>query len=522
MTIISNNQDAIFHGLSSFWQTLFRDFADLKALYEGTEYLMGQAYLNMLSDVLNISVLETPLFNKEYYKLITFSADQISFSSSPSAYRVFTPDVISNLGILQNNVVSPTSELENGLDFTLATNEIRFVTNPLNQNNYAGGLGLASYLPGYVVKHIQINVAGTLKDYTLTNLWGQGVRSGDTLTVSSTQAISLSPPDAQVFKIATVTPDAIYILAGSQLPSPLASHYYYNVTRTNIDNTTDIVLVSTGAQGVINNTITTTLVPQITMWGVDVRVDNQDLYNSFGRIINQKDYSSEVYRNLIRGIMQLYVFGPTLKRLQSGLNVVAGLPVIASDGEVLTNYQINTPSAGLKTVTTNVNTYVFPSATPLRTDVTNSANYGVLSFQAFEALTNAIIVDDYLTNPTWWFRIKIPASLLPGKSDAYLRVSPELYPNVVNGADGGCVGDPGLFVGANEDGTSGPSTGTYLGVATYTNYHHKASFVLMNDFLKTHMFNVIIDTSVTNASQVRALVLEVKPAHTTVVFNNGE
>jgi hypothetical protein len=79
MALIGNNADTLLNGLSAFWHRFFRDIGDIQATYEGTEILLGQVYLNFLSDVLNTNIVETPLFRKEYYKLITVREDQVVF-----------------------------------------------------------------------------------------------------------------------------------------------------------------------------------------------------------------------------------------------------------------------------------------------------------------------------------------------------------------------------------------------------------------------------------------------------------
>src|SRR4051812_24194504 len=88
MALIGNNADTLLHGLSGFWHRFFRDLGDMQRTYEGTEILLGQVYLNLMSDVLNTSIVEAPLFRKEFYKLITVREDQLVFKEQGTAVSV--------------------------------------------------------------------------------------------------------------------------------------------------------------------------------------------------------------------------------------------------------------------------------------------------------------------------------------------------------------------------------------------------------------------------------------------------
>ena len=55
-------QDTLLEGLSSFWQTVFADRNQLKQLYAATEVQLGQAYLDLLTQILNVSLDDIPVF----------------------------------------------------------------------------------------------------------------------------------------------------------------------------------------------------------------------------------------------------------------------------------------------------------------------------------------------------------------------------------------------------------------------------------------------------------------------------
>lgn len=85
---------------------------------------------------------------------------------------------------------------------------------------------------------------------------------------------------------------------------------------------------------------------EVGLWAPDVLIDQFNLYNTYGYLINRFERSSEQYRTLIRGIFQLFMLGPTLERFESAVNTVAGLPVIRDDGEILLGYVSGATQSG--------------------------------------------------------------------------------------------------------------------------------------------------------------------------------
>lgn len=77
---------------------------------------------------------------------------------------------------------------------------------------------------------------------------------------------------------------------------------------------------------------------ELALWAPDVLVDREALYTKYGYLLGYKRPSSEAYRAFLKGVAQLFLLGPSLERFESALNVMAGLPVIRDDGEVLRDY----------------------------------------------------------------------------------------------------------------------------------------------------------------------------------------
>lgn len=344
---------------------------------------------------------------------------------------------------------------------------------------------------------------------------------------------------------------------------------------------------------------------EMPLWGVDVLVDRDALYNNFGYLLGFRKATSEAYRAFLRGVAQIFLLGPTLSRFESALNVMAGYPVIRDTGEVLTGYadgldaggtdgkfldtaegrdgvldagtsqfssvtgdfftsdvgavlrvqdgpayvsyvvtavlsattvqvtptppdathvrwnathnvftrrfQVTTSSyaftpddvnglilvaaasnarnvgafrilsvensttvvleaaygftdesgvtwalsrSHVRTVTTDRTTYEFPVQVPMRADL--AAGSG-LTFRAFEALTEAFLVEDYVSNPTWWHHVSIPQEILQLDADVggRRRVTPQLIQHVYNALDQAVYGDFGLSFGEDDAGAPG-------------------------------------------------------------------
>lgn len=104
------------------------------------------------------------------------------------------------------------------------------------------------------------------------------------------------------------------------------------------------------------------------------------------------------------------------------------------------------------TVRTSRAVYTFPRMAPIKEKFLEPANAGVLTLRAFEVISSAFTVTDYVETPRWWERATIPQVLLPDFSDQRRQSSPVLFENVVNPGDDARVGDPGFFIDADDEG----------------------------------------------------------------------
>ncbi len=579
MPIIGNNGRSLLHGLSDFWLRFFKDIGDLETTYEGASIMLGQTYLNLLSDVLNTSIDDTPLFKKEYYRPITIREDQVSYVdtglSGRAAYVVNTVADYGALPYLQNKVFEPTAGFEEGLDYTLATQAILFTLDPTGP------------IPdGFASRDVDILITGTFADGV--DWVTAGVKKGDTLVVNQhydvSVAVTSEPLGTRTFTVVKVEADRLILKAGATLPETLTG-FSWRVDRTLTSGEPATGLPSAALFTGDFTATTSVSVREIALWAVDARVDDYRLYTVYGHYFGEKQASTELYRSLIRGLMQLYVYGPIIDRVESALNVIADLPVVRDDDEVLQSYDSGLDDSGtdgvvlgysftsaaaafvaadvggyltitdaeyavnlgrfqitavvdanivvlnntisfdsdtgvvweysrtdLQTVVTDKQTYLYPRKIPMRDDVMDIASVGVLTFKAFEALTLATVVTDYIEDPEWWFHKTIPVSILPTHGGPRDRVaSPQVLPNVIGDAGDYLIGAPGFYIGADEDGDTAGAL-----------FHHRAAFIMMDRFLKTHLMGVLIDRNVdvsgTLIKEMEKILLDLKPASSTIYF----
>lgn len=597
MAVIGNNSDSFLHALSDFWIRFFADIGDLRATYEGTTILFGQAYLDLLTTVLNTSVDDAPLFRKEYYTLLAIREDQVTwkqdFNDNAKSRWVFTPPgfPLQSMAALQNKVYKPDAALALDVDFSVENNALAFVADPTD-------------LPPdyFAAKKIDVAIGGTFGATGIgagfADTWlNLGVKKGDVLVTHPYTAISqgqLNVKDTQTYDIVHVTDDELRLSLDTPAPvfpvgfaQPSVSWW---IARANPAGGFDLTLPCTPAKakgtfGLSKNVE----MFEVALWGIDSKVDDFALYQNFGHLVANKGASTEAYRSLVKGLMMLYLYGPAIDRLESALNVVSYLPVIRNDGEVLTSYDdglnavwtgaagtfagglfdagvavwvstdvggfveitqaidaqnigvwrieevINTnvvrlqspagvlPQAGgvkwefsktdLQTVTTTAGSYVYDRRIPLRSDITGWNGTDVITFKAFEVLTTAVRVVDYIKDPTWWHNLPVPLEVLPSRTIQQRLASTQLLKNTIGAEFQGYIGDPGFYIGADENKVIG-------GI-----YRHYPAFILMDRFLKTHLFQVKIDRHVKLSSEFVAALTDVvrqaKPAFTYTYLQPG-
>lgn len=109
-------------------------------------------------------------------------------------------------------------------------------------------------------------------------------------------------------------------------------------------------------------------------------------------------------------------------------------------------------ATGTHSITTSRTTYVLPRTAPVKDKFLAPGSAGVLNLRAFEVLSAAFLVTDYVETPYWWENARIPDVLMPGQGADRRQSSPALFKNTIGPSDSGRIGDPGFYVGADDTG----------------------------------------------------------------------
>ncbi len=207
----------------------------------------------------------------------------------------------------------------------------------------------------------------------------------------------------------------------------------------------------------------------------------------------------------------LEVLGPNTVELESEYGLVTETPVDWIVTQQNEHVVTTTVPQGI------TRTYRYPFEVTMLDTVTDPTNINVLTFQAFDYLTTAFLVTDYLEDPKWWVNKYIPDILWANQPSARRLATDALFENVIGPADDAKIGDPGFFIGADDEGNV--FTPHEQGSATPVNLsRHTAAFILFDRYLKFHMFYIQIDPNLQLDSQfisdLEELVLISKPAYT--------
>ncbi len=134
------NTKSLLYGLSDFWLHFFKETDTLSYFYKGAEIQIGQAYLDLLSLLLNNSVQDATVFNKEYFKLLSIKESDVEYvqgvTPSASRYYYVLPDNVVQVPYLNNKILFPTDALDRNTDYYLGddgTNaRLEFLVDPTN------------------------------------------------------------------------------------------------------------------------------------------------------------------------------------------------------------------------------------------------------------------------------------------------------------------------------------------------------------------------------------------------------
>lgn len=138
MSSIVDSNFTFLQGMSSFWQSYFKDKSVISTLLKGSEQLMGQLYLDLLELVLSPVLHRCPVYHKEYWHLLTISNTELVFNGTSYVYEI--TNELYDFRYLLNKVLNPSLILERNIDFTLVDSEtkreIHFSDNIFDTDEY--------------------------------------------------------------------------------------------------------------------------------------------------------------------------------------------------------------------------------------------------------------------------------------------------------------------------------------------------------------------------------------------------
>lgn len=132
---------------------------------------------------------------------------------------------------------------------------------------------------------------------------------------------------------------------------------------------------------------------QMQLWAPISEIDTNRIWQYYGHFIGKWNYSSQAYKNFIRGMFHTRMFGPIVNRIETGLQLVAGLPVADGRGDEIVLAIIKQNNRWI--VRTTLQDHIIAPGVNVR------ANVGDI-LTPFQAITDTVTVVDYLKEPEWW------------------------------------------------------------------------------------------------------------------------
>jgi len=179
---IGDKHSVLFRGLSGFWQKFFKDAQDIEAYYQASEIYLGQVYLDLLSSILNIGIIDTPVFNREYWKLFTVKETELNFMAGAVAtddrYVYDMPGDTVSVDYLQNAILEPSIVMERDADFEVVDNDglIRFYEDPFSADQDSDGNYMPT--PGVAWRTVRTAVGNAMYDTGLAQYFPSVFKSG--------------------------------------------------------------------------------------------------------------------------------------------------------------------------------------------------------------------------------------------------------------------------------------------------------------------------------------------------------
>lgn len=445
------SNSALRGALSGFWTQFFRDLGDIEALFEGCESLTSQAYLDLLSEVLDRSLNSATAVRKKEYAIFRFTSRDVVREGAPTTWKVRHSGSWRRARYLGDALLKPDALWDERQNYDVSDTHVRFFADPRN------------YFKKAIKSREEVPVSGVIITAdALQACAGDQIRLNDSVTATVVYAnmgdLGLDP--------ATKLPDQLQAVTWSVV----GSEESYTGK------------LSSGAGVVGYSDVYET-------WGVDVLEDDLTLYNNFGYVFDGLGYapkgpvaSTEAYRDFLIGITRCLSMGPAVSRLESALSAIAGLPLVRFDDETVT-------SVSPGEVITSRRKYVIPSGVPLKSYLAPG-----VALARYQALTDAVKIVDASVDPYWWYGKTLPQEFFPTHSAEGRTMTADIGQNAFG--TGNSFGAPGLKVGAN---------------ATQKAPYTTMAALLKTAFIGIRLHTSIGNDE--TVRRIRSFVQELRPAH---------
>jgi hypothetical protein len=163
---------------------------------------------------------------------------------------------------------------------------------------------------------------------------------------------------------------------------------------------------------------------RVSLWCFNSAWDDNSIYDYYGWMLDLQGESSEVYKALVQGVWKLYTNGASIQNLESAANVILGIPVSRTDGEIVKHLDVDAITLE-KVIITDSNIYRVPSDTPLGLDIIPGS-----TLRLYQPLTRIVKIEDHLLNPAWVYEQGASSALL-----VILGIDPQTVTISVNEED---------------------------------------------------------------------------------------
>lgn len=382
MTYSSNSRGTnLIQGLSRAWRDYFAQSAELSTAYQASEKVIEQAYLDIMQDMMSVSLDTQRIFRRLNFRFHLLSDAQCFFVPGAipgSGDRfVFAVDLadkgwrFTQINYIGNSLAAPTAFLERGVDFDFVTansaplkqlrgrepnlpfelDYISFYADPFQNALFTQRKQEESFANG-------VSRIGPSVNYT-----GLGVVTGDIIHITF-------DADGREFflPITEIAPsilrfDTVFLEVIDEDTDRLSTRGF----TFSVEDAIGTIKVPANKGRFISNTVETNNIP---LWFSDCLVDDYGLSQVYGDLLGINETSSDNYKQLLRGLLQYYVRGRSISRANAAVNVIAGLPVFDSDGETVQSIDTTGPDT---TILTDANLYFANTAYPISDDVLKNA-----------------------------------------------------------------------------------------------------------------------------------------------------